>query len=165
VKDDAFVENIAAAHRDGTPAVMLHCSTHSYRTAKTDEWRKCLGLSSYSHEKARDLTIKNLQPDHPVMRGFPEVWLDPNDELYKNEKIWPELVPLAHAYGEETKRDHVVIWLNQYGKARVFVTTLGHHNNTMRNDVYLDLVTRGLLWTCGKLGTDGKPIVGYAAAK
>ena len=57
VKEDAFVENITAAHRGGVPAVMLHCSTHSYRLATTDEWRKCLGISSYSHEKGRDLTI------------------------------------------------------------------------------------------------------------
>ena len=27
--------------------------------------------------------------------------------------------------------------------------------------VYLDLVTRGLLWACGKLGEDGKPLPGY----
>src|SRR5262245_15830239 len=33
VKEDAFVENIAHAHRAGVAAVMLHCSTHSYRLA------------------------------------------------------------------------------------------------------------------------------------
>jgi len=165
VKEDAFVENITAAHRGGVPAVMLHCSTHSYRLATTDEWRKCLGISSYSHEKGRDLTIKNLRPEHPVMQGFPEVWHDALDELYKNEKLWPELVPLAQAFGEETKKDHVVIWLNTYGKSRVFATTLGHGNATMQSDVYLDLVTRGLLWTCNKLDTDGKPVAGYGSLK
>jgi type 1 glutamine amidotransferase len=164
VQDDAFVENIAAAHRAGVAAVMLHCSTHSYRQARTDEWRKCLGLSSYSHEKGRDLTIKNLRPDHPVMKGFPDVWLDAQDELYKNEKLWPDLVPLAQAYGEETQKDHVVIWLNTYGKGRVFATTLGHGNGTMQSGVYLDLVARGLLWACGKLDENGEPRPGYGAS-
>lgn len=37
VTDVAFVERIAKAHADGVPAVMLHCSTHSYRAAATDE--------------------------------------------------------------------------------------------------------------------------------
>src|ERR1041385_6359279 len=50
VDDDAFIENITAAHKAGVPAVMLHCSEHSYRKGKTDEWRKLLGISSYSHE-------------------------------------------------------------------------------------------------------------------
>jgi type 1 glutamine amidotransferase len=164
VKDDAFVENIAAAHHAGVPAVMLHCSTHSYRMATTDEWRKCLGISSYSHEKRRDLTVKNLLPGHPVMKGFPEVWPDAQDELYKNEKLWPDAIPLAQSFGEETKKDHVVIWLNTHGKGRVFVTTLGHGNETMQSDVYLDLVTRGLLWACGRLDDEGRPKAGFGPA-
>jgi hypothetical protein len=31
----------------------------------------------------------------------------------------------------------------------------------MSDSVYLDLVTRGLLWTVGKLGPDGTPAAGY----
>ena len=161
VKDDAFIEGIAAAHSAGVPAVMLHCSSHSYRAGTTDEWRKCIGITSRSHEKRRDLTVKPIKPDHPVMKGFPPEWLNKNDELYKNEHIWPNCVPLAQAYGQDTKKDHVVIWVNTYGKGRVFSTTLGHTNDTMADPVYLDLVARGLLWACGKLGDDGKPATGY----
>lgn len=148
----AFVEGIARAHEEGVPAVMLHCSTHSYRNAKTDEWRKTLGQSSFSHEKRRDLEVVNLAPEHPIMKGFPAKWRNPNDELYKNEKLWPNVTPLAQAYGEDTKKDHVVIWTNTHGKGRVFATTLGHGNETMSDPVYLDLVTRGLLWAVGRLG-------------
>ncbi len=161
VVDDAFVERIAKAHMDGVPAVMLHCSTHSYRMAKTDEWRKCIGQKSMSHEKSHDLTVKNISPEHPVMKGFPAEWLDKADELYKNEILFDHFVPLAKAWGQETKKDHNVIWVNTYGKAKVFGTTLGHTNDTMSDPVYLNLVTRGLLWACGKLGDDGKPLSGY----
>jgi type 1 glutamine amidotransferase len=51
--------------------------------------------------------------------------------------------------------------VNTYGKARVFGTTLGHSNDTMQTDVYLDLVTRGLLWATGHLNEDGTPAKGY----
>lgn len=163
VDDVEFVERIARAHFDGVPAVMLHCSTHSYRAAKTDEWRKCLGQTSMSHEKNRDFTVTNLKPEHPVMKGFPAEWRDMKDELYKNEHIWPNTIPLAQAYGEDTKKDHMVVWVNTYGKGRVFGTTLGHGNHTMQDPVYLDLVTRGLLWACGKLDEQGRPKAGYAA--
>ena len=160
-----FVERIAKAHFDGLPAVMLHCSTHSYRAAQTDEWRKLIGQTSMSHEKNRDLEVKVLKPEHPVMIGFPATWLDPKDELYKNEKLWPNTIPLAQAYGQDTKKDHMVIWVNTYGKARVFGTTLGHGNATMQDPVYLDLVARGLLWACDKLEESGKPKAGYGARK
>jgi type 1 glutamine amidotransferase len=164
VEDVAFVENIAAAHREGVPAVILHCSSHSYRMAKTDEWRKCVGITSMSHEKNRDLLVKTIAADHPVMKGFPAEWLNPRDELYKNEHVWPNAVPLAKSYGEETKQDHVVIWVNTYGKSKVFTTTLGHHNSTMETPEYLGLVTRGLLWTLGRLNDDGTPAKGYGPA-
>jgi len=161
VNEAAFVERIAAPHKAGLPAVMLHCSSHSYRMAPTDEWRKVVGITSMSHEKRRDLLVKTLAPDHPVMRGFPANWPDLEEELYKNVKIWPGAVPLAQAYGQETKKDHVVIWVNTYHTGRVFSTTLGHTNATMQSEVYLDLVTRGLLWACGKLTESGKPAPGY----
>ena len=151
VTNNAFIEGIAAAHHAGVPAVMLHCSTHSYRTATTDEWRKCLGISSYSHEALRTLQVTNLRPTHPVMRGFPRSWPAPADELYKVAVIWPNVVPLAQAYGLETLTNHVVVWANSYGSGRVFGTTLGHANTTVGHQVYLDLVTRGLLWASGRL--------------
>ncbi len=161
VADNAFIEGITAAHKAGVPAVLLHCSAHSYRACTTDEWRKLVGITSRSHEKNRDLTVKVIKAEHPVMKGFPATWLDPKDELYKNEKVWPNCIPLAQAYGEDTKMDHAVIWVNTYGSARVFTTTLGHDNATMRDPVYLDLVTRGLLWACGKLNDDGTAASGY----
>jgi uncharacterized protein len=161
IEDVEFVERIAKPHFEGVPAVMLHCSTHSYRMAGTDEWRKCLGQKSMSHEKKRDLKVINLKPEHPVMIGFPMEWLDKSDELYKNELLYDNFIPLAKAYGEETKKDHNLVWVNTYGKGKVFGTTMGHENTTVSDPVYLDLVTRGLLWACGKLDNNGKPVAGY----
>lgn len=161
VDDVAFVERIAAPHKAGLPAVMLHCSSHSYRKAQTDEWRKVVGITSMSHEKRRDMLVKSNGTSHPVMIGFPAEWANPQDELYKNEKIWPGAIPLARAWGEETQKEHAVIWVNTNGKGRTFSTTLGHTDATMSNPVFLDLVARGLLWACGQLDDNGKPKPGY----
>jgi uncharacterized protein len=163
VNDTNFIHNIAAAHEAGLPGVFLHCSTHSYRMGQTDAWRAVLGLRSMSHDKARDLTVKNVNAKHPVMQGFPAEWLNPKDELYRNEKLWPTLTPLGTAFSEESRKDHVVIWVNEVGKMRAFATTLGHANDTMKSEEFLGLVTRGLLWACDKLGDDGKPKPGYEA--
>ncbi len=163
VTDVKFVENIAKAHFDGKPAVMIHCSMHSYRNAKTDEWRKCLGVTSKRHERHRPYTVKVLEKKHPIMIGFHDGWIPPNGELYMIEKHWPKCTPLAKAYGKDTKKDHTVIWTNQYGKGRVFGTTIGHHTATQKEEQYLDLVTRGLLWACDQLEKDGTPKPGYEA--
>lgn len=162
VTDVSFVEKIVREHTEkGVPAVMIHCSMHSYREAETDEWRKLVGVRSMRHQAHGPFDVKNLKSEHPVMKGFPATWTPPNGELYEIEKTFPACVPLAQAYGTRSKSDHVCIWVNTYGKARVFGTTLGHFNEEMDNDVYLGLVTRGLLWACDKLDQEGKPKSGY----
>lgn len=164
VDDAKWLENIVKAHEtSGVPAVFVHCSAHSYRAAPTDAWRVLMGARSTSHEGHRPLDVVNLKPNHPVMKAFPDVWKTPNGELYKIEKMWPDAIPLAKAYGKDTKKDHVVAWLNHSGNARVFATTLGHHNVTMSHPVYLDMVARGLLWATGNLESDGTPSPGYAS--
>ncbi len=162
VTNVAFVEQITQAHSNGVPAVLLHCSTHSYRMSTTDEWRKLLGVSSYQHEKLRSFQVVNLKPEHPIMQGFPAKWDDTDDELYEIKKLWPNCVPLGKGVSVE-KTEHVCIWANTYGKARVFGTSLGHRNETVQDPVYLDLVTRGLLWACNKLDDNGKPKPGYGS--
>jgi type 1 glutamine amidotransferase len=156
-----FVNHIAKGHFDGVPAVVIHCSIHSYRKAPTDEWRKTLGVSSYAHEGARRFDVVNLAPNNPIMKDFPAVWHDPApDELYQIKKVWPNCTPLAKGIGK-TGTEHPCVWINTYGKARVFGTTLGHSDTTMASDTYLDLLTRGLLWACGKLDENGNPKPGY----
>lgn len=161
VTDVPFVERIAAPHKAGVPAVILHASMIAYRNAQTDAWRDVLGQRSMGHEKRQDLVVHPVAGHHPVMHGFPAEWADPQDELYVIEKSGPGVTPLAKAQGLTTKNEHVEVWLHQEGKIRAFVTTLGHFDATMKTDVYLDLVARGVLWAVGKLQENGKPAAGY----
>jgi type 1 glutamine amidotransferase len=162
VTNVAWVEQIARAHFEGMPAVVLHCAIHSYRNAPTDQWRKVLGVSSYQHQPLRDFQVVLVRPEHPVLQGMPTGWLETADELYEIKKVWPDCIPLAESItpGKPTER-HPAIWVNTVGKARVFGTTLGHSTATVKQDQYLDLVTRGLLWACDKLDEDGKAREGY----
>lgn len=163
VTDDEFVRGIAAAHHEGVPAVFIHCSMHSYRSAPVgaDSWRELIGVTSRRHEKQRSELVKTINAAHPVMKGFPAEWKTPNGELYVIEKHWPNCVPLAQAFGPDTQQENTVIWLNTFGKARVFGTTLGHHNETMNTEEWLGVVSRGLLWTVNGLDEDGRAKSGF----
>ena len=52
-------------------------------------------------------------------------------------------------------------WANEYGNARIFGTTFGHSNETFDDPVFIDVVTRGMLWAADKITEDGKPKPGY----
>jgi type 1 glutamine amidotransferase len=189
VTDPAYVERILAAHRRGTPAVNLHCAMHSYRWgdfrqpvatgADNGGWFEMLGLQSTGHGPQQPIEIVFADRAHPVVQSLTD-WKTVNEELYNNIQVLPtakvlatgrQLVPPkpkkdepADPAAKPTEASAVVVWTNDYGpnKTRIFSTTLGHNNDTVADDRYLDLVTRGLLWAAGKLGDDGAPAPGLA---
>jgi len=150
VTDPAWTQRILKPHQEGTPAVVIHCAMHCYRD-KTDEWFKFTGVTSHRHGKHFAFDVVNKAPDHPIMKGFGEKWTTPKGELYHIEKLWENAKPLATGHSPETKSDHACLWTNEYGKCKVFGTTVGHYNEEMQDPVFQTYLTRGLLWACGKL--------------
>jgi type 1 glutamine amidotransferase len=164
VVDVAWIERLAAAHRDsGVGAVILHGAVHSYRRSESRAWGALMGAFSMRHDAQRPLTVETVAADHPIMRGVPQAWVTIPEELYELDQVWPGMTPLARSYSVESERYHPLIWTNTHGKARVFVTSLGHNTEMIANPLYLDIVTRGLLWTVDKLQDDGTPAPGYSA--
>lgn len=152
VVDPAWIERITTAHREsGVGAVILHGAVHSYRRSTSKAWGELMGAFSMRHDKQRPLTVKAIAPTHPIMKGVPASWTTINEELYEIVQTWPGMTPLAEAHSSEVNKTSPVIWTNTAGRARVFVTSLGHNNEMMADPIYLDLVSRGLLWTLGRL--------------
>jgi type 1 glutamine amidotransferase len=156
VKDPQIVERILKPHREGVPAVLLHCAMHCYRTEGFPEqdtpWFQFSGLATTGHGPHKPLSFEYTDAEHPITRGLVG-WTTGPEELYNN--IRP-LMKTAHALAtgkQEGQKDSVVVWTNDYGpkKTKVFATTLGHNNALVGDGRYLDLVTRGMLWSLDKL--------------
>ncbi len=164
VKDLDVIDRILRPHREGLPAVVLHCGMHSYRSEgwpKTvTPWFELTGLQTTGHGQQLPIAISFVDKQSPITKGL-EDWTTVKEELYNNitGKLLETARPLARGQqtvksrdGKETVEDCVVTWTNTYrGKTKVFATTLGHNNDTVADARYLDLVTRGLLWSVDKL--------------
>jgi type 1 glutamine amidotransferase len=151
IPDPTWTARILKPHREGLPAVVVHCAMHCYRD-KTDEWFKFLGVTSHRHGAHYAFDVQNVAPDHPVMQGFPEKWTTPKGELYQIVKLWDTAKPLGRATSRETKNAEPCIWVNMYnGNTRVFGTTVGHYNEEMEDPIFLNYITRGLLWSVNQL--------------
>ena len=149
-KDPQWTKRIVQPHFDGLPAVVIHCAMHCYRDG-TNQWFDFCGVTSRRHGAAYPHDVTNRDPEHPIMKEFGKSWANPAGELYWIEAVGPNTHPLATSKNQEKGNDEVSVWTNQFGKGRVFGTTLGHHNETVRAPEFLDLLTRGTLWACGKL--------------
>lgn len=163
VKDPAFLRGIVAEHEQGTPAVLMHCAMHCYR-AGTDDWFRFCGVTSPGHGAHYEYVARMLpgQERHPILRGLPVEWQLPKEELYYVDKLWPTATPLMEAESRERNSPQTVVWTNQFGKGRVFGTTIGHYPETVALPEFLDLMARGTLWAAGQLQDDGTPAAAYA---
>jgi type 1 glutamine amidotransferase len=189
VSDRDYVGRILAAHRRGTPAVNLHCAMHSYRWGNFREavaagadnagWYEMIGLQSTGHGPQQPIEISFADSTHPIVKGLLG-WTTINEELYNNIQVLPtakvlatgrQLVPPKAKPGEPAdpaakpaEATAVVAWTNEYGpnRTRIFSTSIGHNNETVGDDRYLDLVTRGLLWSARRLDDAGRPAADLA---
>ncbi len=149
--DKAYVQSITKVHKAGVPAVVIHCAMHTYRAAPFDDWRQFLGVTSRRHDHQDQYPVQVVAPNHPIMKGFPEDWTSPKDELYIVEKLWPTAQALTVSISQRDGKAHPVMWVNTFGKAKVFGTTYGHNDGTFRDPAFLLAVGRGLLWACDRL--------------
>ena len=172
VSDPGVIKGVLAPHRAGIPGVNLHCAMHSYRIgdqkvpteagSERAMWFDYLGIQSSPHGPKLPIPVTTLDAKHPIIAGLGwSEWTTGNEELYNNVLVRPTARGLQHGTqdvkqkdGSMSKAEAVVTWVNDFNGTRVFSTTLGHYNETVADARYLDLVTRGLLWACGKLNDE-----------
>jgi type 1 glutamine amidotransferase len=163
VKEIETINKILKPHREGLPGVNLHCAMHCYRSEGFPNktlWFDYTGLATTGHGPQLPIAIKFVDTEHPVVKGALADWTTINEELYNNVKV----LETSHALAKGTQKikqkegpdkdvETVITWTNEYGekKTRVFNTTIGHNNATVDDPKYLDMVARGLLWSCDKL--------------
>ena len=184
ITDQAYVANIVNAHKNGLPAVNLHCAMHSYRWGNfrtavkagddNASWYEMLGLQSTGHGPQQPIAIIFTDKSHPVTTGLAD-WTTVNEELYNNVQVLgaktlatgnqkiPERKDKKGKVTPASEANAIVAWTNEFGpkKTRIFSTTIGHNNATVEDARYLDLVGRAVLWSAGKLEADGKPSAGF----
>jgi type 1 glutamine amidotransferase len=91
------------------------------------------GWAGY-HGLQHPFTVTHRKPNHPILKGLPEVWMHFKDELYARLRGPAQNMEiLATAYETTGKGDEgrhePVLWTVKYGKGKVFVTVMGHAGN------------------------------------
>ena len=151
-------------------------------------WYEMIGVQSSAHGPKAPIEVTKVQTrkdgvltDHPIIAGM-ETWTTVKEELYNNVRMFSSVEILA--MGKQIQKPNArqlkknpnmanktaraaVVWTNVYGpnKTKIFNTSLGHFNETVADDRYMELVVRGLLWTTGNLTKEGKPTKAFAVGK
>ncbi len=91
-----------------------------------------------------DSPLKQLQPDHPICRGWKEYTL--HDEFYLNPTITDEATPLLQV----TVKDKPVVVGWAYERpdgGRSFGTTLGHFYSNFQRENFRRMIVNAILWS------------------
>jgi type 1 glutamine amidotransferase len=149
---------------------------HGASVASTtwSEFGEILGARGASHRMPDEKALINVEdPTHPITRAFDGKPFEYVDEFYRlaapysrdKVRVLLSIDPIAtdmmqgRCFGQclRDDNDYPVAWIRQYGKGRVFYTSVGHSPPVFWDPRMLDMFLAGVQYALGDLQADATP--------
>jgi type 1 glutamine amidotransferase len=103
------------------------------------------------HGPENEFLVTMRDHDHPITKGLPDFWMHSKDECYSMLRGPAEnMTILATACDspalQKAGRHEPMLMVIDYGKGRVFHTTLGHDDYSLESVGFISTFLRGTEW-------------------
>lgn len=133
------------------------------------QYGELIGAYFNAHPWHEKVTINVEEPSHPLLSGFSSDTFEITDEIYQFKDPYSRdklkvLLSLDISRTNMAKQgihrkdgDFAVSWIREYGKGRVFYSSLGHRAEIYWNPEVLKHYLQGIRYVLGDLDADAKP--------
>ena len=162
--------------KSGKGFIGMHSATDTFRGhTPLDPYVEMIGGEFANHKEQVVVDCINQDAKHPACSHLPATW-KVKDEIYllngfKREKVHGLLTLDKHP-NDKTPGDYPIAWSKEFGKGRIFYTSLGHRedvwdSNTPANfkrenskevsEAYQQHILGGIKWALGLQAASSKP--------
>ena len=146
----AGYDNLAKFVEQGGGLVVVHFSSGAFQEFKSD-FAKLAGRvwnpKFRDHDRYGKFTVEMTDDVHPITHGLRP--FETTDELYTCLDGKTPITVLAEARSAVDKKLYPMAFVLNYGKGRVFHTSLGHDVAALAAPGTAELIRRGTAWTAG----------------
>jgi uncharacterized protein len=135
----------------------------------SEEFSELLGGSFDFHPAQQKVTLKLVEPDHPLLKAFAGEQFVHVDEpylfknAYKKKNFRPllqmdtSLLKCGRAQKKVVADIRYTAWIKKYGKGRVFYCSPSHNAQSFEKPELLQFLLDGIQYTLGDLKCDDTP--------
>jgi type 1 glutamine amidotransferase len=156
---------LSFVREDGKGFLGTHSATDTFY--KWAEYGEMIGGYFDEHPWHQLVGVKVEDRDFPAMRHFPPRF-EITDEIYQFRNFSRDSVRVLMSIDNSTvdldkkgvkraDRDFAVTWLRQYGKGRVFYSSLGHRESVWDRADIQKMWTEAIRWAMGMTQGDAAP--------
>ena len=162
-KADALEESVLNFVAGGKGLVVIHgAPTMLNNSARFTEM---VGAAFDYHPANQELTLRTVDPDHPLVAGFrgkgpfihrdePYCFKGPYEKLNFRPLLSLDVTNIKDAKGQVGKMVRYVAWIKPYGKGRVFFCSPSHFPESYVSSTLLRFLLDGVQYAAGDLKCD-----------
>ena len=127
-----------------------------------DPYVRMLGGEFIKHGAQQSAKMRCTDPKFPGMEKCADGF-EMTEEWYSLKDFTDDIhVLLVQETGtmkgaEYERPPYPATWIRRHGHGRVFYTSMGHRDEVWANPIFLGILTGGIRWAIGDLGTDTTP--------
>ncbi len=144
--NQAFIDWISS----GKAFIGMHSASDTFHGFRP--YISMLGAEFLTHGAQATVDCLNQNPKHPACAHLGAQWTV-HDEIYIMKSFERArvsgLLTLDKHPNDKTPGDFPIAWCRQFGKGKIFYTSLGHREDVWENPVYQKHILGGIRWALG----------------